>query len=427
MPIIITPITAKKCEKLKYDSNKKAKNYLRDGGGLYLEVLKTGRKVWRYEYRLLGKKTRITKPQDFGTEEGGLSQARIWREEQRQLLKQGLNPSQQAKKAKARNLAIQDCTFKSVANEWLEHNKDTWSPRHYQKAEGNLKRVLRPALDDLPISEITTEVILAALQVPEKQGKRETAHQARLFASQIFQRAKVRQLTKNNPTLDVRGPQGLKPVITVSRPHIEDPVELGELLRKIDCYEARDPSVIFALKILPLVFTRPGELRCATWKEFSFDRCQWDIPAERMKMRNPHVVPLARQTIDLLEELRLHSYHGPESLLFPTKSDRNKPISDAVLSKVIRSLGYTGRHVPHGFRHTANTLLTAQLRFPIEAIEMQLAHGPKDEMRKVYNKWKYFPERQEMMRFWAHYLMALKNGVTTDTKYEYVDDPGVCQ
>lgn len=416
MPKQIVPLTNKACQKLKYNLKEKKNNYLRDGQGLYLEALPTGRKVWRYEFRLDGKKSRITKPQDYGTLGGELSEARLWREEQRQLVKQGLNPSQRALLAKANQAAIQQNTFKRVADEWLAHHKASWSPRHYQKAEGIVRRVLRPSLDNLAIGDVGTAEVLAAIRVPEKAGKFETAHKAREFMSQIAKRAIVLQLIAVDPTYPIRGAEGLKPTQSKNRPHLSKPDEVAKLLRKIDGYEARNLSVTYALKILPLVFTRPSELRCATWGEFDLEGRRWDIPAARMKSGRDHVVPLARQVVALLKELALQTGQGSESLLFPSASDRSKPISDAALSKALRTLGYAGLQVPHGFRHTASTLLSAQQKFSADAIEMQLSHGHKDRIRGVYNKWEYLPERAEMMEFWADYLTALKSGETASTK-----------
>ena len=415
MSIIIKKLTAKQCEQLKYNPKNKKLNYLRDGQGLYLEALPNGRKVWNFEFRLTdennkSRKSRIRLPHDFGTDGGSVIDARAWREEQRKIVQAGINPTLHAKQEKARRQAKQKNTFDAVADEWLAHHKDRWSERHYKKAEGIVKRVLRVPLGDRVISEILAAEILAAVQVPESEDKRETAHKAMEFASQIFRRAIVRQLVTYDPTYSLRGTEGLKPKQPKNRPHLTDPEEIGELLRKIDNYNARHFSVLYALKILPHVFTRPTELSAAPWREFDLKNAQWEIPAERMKARRPHVVPLSTQVITLLEELALHSHHSPNSLLFPSPSNNTKPISDGTLSKALRSLGYAGRHVPHGFRHTANTSLNELQLFSPDAIELQQAHADKNTIRRTYNKAQYLPERRKMMQFWSEHIDGLKSG-----------------
>ena len=282
MPIQIDQLTNKACQKLRYNPDSKKDNYLRDGRGLFLEALATGRKVWNFEYRINGKKSQIRLPIDYGSDGGSLKEARVWHEKQRQLVRQGISPTLSARQAYARHQAAQQNTFNAVADEWLEHHKDRWSPRHYKKAEGIVRRELRPPLGDRAISEITTAEVLAAIQVPEKAGKQETAHKAREFASQIFRRAIVRQLLDNDPTYPIRGIEGLAPVQSNNHPHLTSPDDVGELLRKIPDYQARHFSVLYALRILPYVFTRPGELRQATWKEFDLLNAQWEVSAERM-------------------------------------------------------------------------------------------------------------------------------------------------
>ena len=414
MSKIIKELSGKRCQQLKYNPESKKDNYLRDGHGLYLEALASGRKVWNYEFRLHGKKSRIRLPIDYGSPGGSLKEARQWCQKQRQLVSLGINPSLHARHEKARQKATQQNTFNSVADEWLEHHKPRWSQRHYQKASGIVRRELRVPLGDRVVSEITTAEVLAAIQVPEKAGKQETAHKAREFASQIFRRAIVRQLMDSDPTYPIRGIEGLAPVQTKNHPHVTKPDEVAELLIKIDGYQARHYSVLFALKMLPYVFTRPGELRQARWSEFDLLNAQWEIPAERMKGRRPHVVPLATQVIALLEELTAYNHHSADSLLFPSPTKPDKPISDATLSKALRTLGYQGKQVPHGFRHTASTLLNSQQsqssKFTSDTIEQQLAHVDKDSIRATYNKYDGLPERRKMMQFYADYLDGLKSG-----------------
>ena len=440
-------LTANECKALKYNSDCQKDNYLRDGKGLYLEALpkrfsKKGkiiaRKVWRYEFWIDGKKSRITFRLDFGTkkDDGTLKKARKWAKKQRKLVKKGINPTLHAKQKQARKLeearelAKNQSTFNTVADEWLALHKDDWSPRHYKKAEGIVRRVIREHRFELPdeskvelgtqpINTITSDEILDAVEKPQEEGKHETAHKALEFASQIFKRAVARKLISYNPTYDLlgKGNQGglKRKKQSTKLPHLTDPEEIGELLKKIDGYNPRHFSVSYCLKILPYVFTRPGELRQATWKEFDFDNARWDIPEERMKARRPHVVPLASQVVTLLEELAAYSHNSADSLLFPSPTKPRQPIADATLSKALKSLGYTGRHVPHGFRHMASTLLNdqridnQQLFIP-NAIEFQLSHVDKDRIRATYNNGDYLKDRIPMMQWYADYLDGLKSG-----------------
>jgi len=361
------------------------------------------------------RKSRITLPFDFGIDGGSLIDARRWAEKQRELVLKGINPTLYARHEKARRVATQQHTFKAVTDEWLEHNKDSWSPRHYKKAEGIVRRVLRPTLGERLIGEIFSDEILAAVEVPQQQGKHETAHKALEFAKQIFNRASLRQLIQNDPTYPLKSTKVLKPVHSKKQPHLKEPQEVAELLQKIRGYQARHFSVRFALRILPYLFTRPGELRQAKWGEFDLANAQWIVPAERMKMRKPHTVPLATQVIALLEELALHSRYDDDSLLFPSPTNQHKPISDATLSKALRTMGYQDKHVPHGFRHTASTLLNAQRlngqpQFNRDAIECQLAHADQNRIRATYNQWEYMPDRIEMMQFYADLLDTLRSG-----------------
>ena len=415
-------LSAKECKQLKYNPEKKKLNYLRDGKSLYLEVLPNGRKVWRLEF-WLDKKSRITFPIDYGKKGSGLKAVRKWARKQRKIVGKGHNPTiyarqkeaqklEKKRNKEAKKLAKKERTFDAVADAWLKHHEERWSSGYYRQAESVVRRVLRPTFGEKAITDIKTKEILSAVESYQAQGKNYSAKKALELTSQIYRYAETQQLgVKFDPTYSLRGSEGLKPTKSTNQPHLTNPEEVGELLKKIDGYNPRHFAASYCLRILPYVFTRPSELRLARWREFDFENARWDVPEERMKGRRPHVVPLATQVVVLLEELATYSHHSTDSLLFPSPRNQQQPITDATLSKALRSsLGYEGRQVPHGFRHTASTLLNETQLFSIDAIEMQQAHGDRNSVRGIYNKAQFLPERRKMMQFYAEYLDGLKSG-----------------
>ncbi len=334
-----------------------------------------------------------------------LAAARSWRSDLKALLAEGLSPNQHAKaQAQARQAAAL-ATFHAAADEWRAHSAHKWSAGYAEKVEGIIRRVLLPTLGARPIAEITEQELLHCLQRVEKQGLLHTAHDARQYASAIFRRAKLLGTrSSDNPADALKGV--LKPQTKQNYPHLTNSSEIGALLRAIDGLNGT-VAVSFAMRLLPLVFTRPTELRAANWGEFDLDSALWVIPEGRMKMRRPHMVPLAHQVVSILRELEPLTRQSPSGLLFPGR-DRRKPISEATLSAALRRLGYDNtQQTPHGFRHIASTKLH-EMGWDTRVVELQLAHVDRNSIRATYNKAEHLPERAKMMQAWADHLEALK-------------------
>jgi integrase len=284
--------------------------------------------------------------------------------------------------------------------------KQHFAPATRKKCEWTINNLLLPYLGNKPIHTITAPDVLAVLRKLEGRGKIETAHRTKYRASQIFRYAIATGRAARDPTADLRG--ALTQLNVQHRPALTNPKRVGELLRAIDGYVGQ-PTVCYALKLAPLVFVRPGELRAAEWSEFHLDgkNPEWRIPAERMKLRDPHIVPLSRQAIEVLEDLRPIS---SGRLLFPSLRTGANPISDATLEAALRRLGYASSEMTvHGFRSMASTLLNEQ-GYPPDVIELQLAHKERNRVRAAYNQAQRLEERRKMMQAWADYLDGLKTG-----------------
>ncbi len=404
MPKLIKPLADIECRNLKFQPGSRARNRKRDGGGLWLEALPSGRKVWRLEYSYAGKRNVATHPEDYPAT--GLAAARSWRSSLQSLVTAGIDPNQKAKADEQAKHAAALATFEASADEWREHKAPTWSPAQQKKVEGIIRVNLLPWLGKRPVGEITPQELLHCLQKAEKRGRVETAHRSREFASAIFRRAIFHGLRTDDPAAALKG--ALQPKSHKNMAHLTDPGEIGGLLRAIEDF-AGMPETRIALCLLPLVFTRPGELRAARWDEFDLDGAIWTIPAERMKMRRTHLVPLAKQTVSLLEDLAELTHHSAEALLFPGR-DKRKPMSEAAMNAALRRMGYTPeQQTPHGFRHIASTMLH-EMGWDTRLVEMQLAHADRNSIRAVYNKAEHLPERSKMMQAWADHLDSLKAG-----------------
>lgn len=404
MPKKIPPLSDAACRALRYDEVAGVRR-IRDGGGLYLEVLPSGRKVWRLEYRTAkGTKTRATFAADYGKVGGALAEARAWRDELRGQIATGIDPNKIRKIAQDAD-PISPNTFNLAADEWLEHKRAGWSPATAKKATGIVRRALRPKLGELLLESITPADIQDALQPYDRVGQTETAHRGCEYASAIFRRAMLRGLTGSDPARPVR--DTLRPNTHRNHSHLTDPKAIGGLMRAIDGHEGFF-SVLYSLKILPRVFTRPGELRLARWEEFDLDAAHWTIPEERMKARREHMVPLSRQVVAMLRELANFSPMVPGRLLFPSVRTDDKPITDSTVRAALRVMGFTNEQItPHGFRHTASTQLY-EMGWESHVIERQLAHTDSNTIRGVYNKAEHWTKRAEMMQKWSNYLDELK-------------------
>lgn len=368
-----------------------------DGDGLYLLIKPSGAKLWRFKYRVRGREKLLS----FGAyPEVSLQAARGLRHEARTAVAAGVDPSAHRKAQRVQEAH----TFGAVAKEWLDIQKSHLDARTYIKKKQRLEAFLLPKLACRPLVEIKAPDILAVLRIIEKRGKHETAHRVRSECGAIFRFAAASGRVDGDPTALLR--HALAPVKRRHRPALTDLARVGDLLRAIDGYRGRHETEI-ALKLLPLTFVRPGELRRAEWSEIDLERAEWRIPAHRMKMREQHVVPLSRQAVALLKELQWTS--SDRRLVFPSVRHDSRPISDNTLNAALRQLGFSGQEmVAHGFRSIASTCLNEQGWHP-DLIELQLAHAERNEVRGAYNKAQRLRERRDMMQVWADYLDQLRD------------------
>jgi integrase len=367
-----------------------------DGDGLFLLVSPNGGKWWRFRYRFDGKEKSLS----FGVyPEVSLKRARELRENARRLVASMIDPSieRQAKKA------AREITFEGVAREWLSLQQSRLAPITLSKARWMLETFIFPDLGSRPISEITPPDLLDVLRKIEERGIHETVHRVKQRVGQVFRYGIATRKAARDITQDLRG--ALAPVVTQNYPAIIDPQGIAQLLRAIDGYQGQ-PVTAAALKLAPLLFVRPGELRAAEWKEFDLDRAEWRISAERTKMRRPHVVPLCAQALQLLRDLQ--PLTGEGRYVFPSLRSYARPMSENTVNAALRRLGYTGDEMTgHGFRALASTCLNEQ-GFAPDVIELQLAHKERNKVRAAYNRAERLAERVKMMQAWADYLDGLR-------------------
>lgn len=377
-----------------------------DMDGLYLQVAKAGTrggKYWRMKYRIDGKEKLLA----LGTyPEVSLKDARERRDEARRQVAQGVDPSLAKKSAKLARAG--GTSFEAIAREWQAKFIDKWTPKHGATILARLEQNVFPWLGSRLISDITPPDLLAILRKMENRGAVETAHRVRSSCSQIFRYAIATGRLERDPSADLKG--AIPPASKQHFPTLTDPAAIGELLRAIDGYEG-SMVVRIALQLIPMVFVRPGELRHAEWSEVDLNKAEWRIPAHKMKMRVPHIVPLSTQAVALLTELQGLTGHGAAAkYIFPSNRTLARPMSDNALISALRRMGYSNEViVPHGFRAMASTLLNEQ-GWNRDAIERQLAHGERNKVRATYNHAEYLPVRREMMQAWADYLDTLRAG-----------------
>jgi len=371
---------------------------LSDSGGLHILVTPNGSKLWRLKYRFGG----IEKLLSFGKyPQVSLKEARDKAFEAKQGLVSGIDPSQ-AKKAQKASASGAD-TFETIAREWFEKFSPTWSPSHGDRIIRRLERDVFPWVGKRPIGEVKAPELLSVLRRIEERGAVETAHRASQNCGQVFRYAVATGRADRDPSGDLRG--AIPPTKQTHHASITDPKEIGALLRSINAYEG-GLIVRCALKLAPIVFVRPGELRRAEWKEIDWDNSEWIIPAERMKMREKHIVPLSHQALEVFWEIQ--PLTGEGQYVFPSPRTWERPMSDNAILSALRRMGYTGDQMTgHGFRSMASTLLNEQ-GWNRDAIERQLAHAERDSIRAAYNYAEHMPERRRMMQAWADHLDELR-------------------
>lgn len=378
-----------------------------DGRGLYIEITPSGGRLWRFKYRIAGKEKRLA----LGAyPEVTLVQARRDCDDARRQLRNGEDPSamrRQERVAKVEAEVAAGRTFKAVATEWLEKNRPRWSAGHVGTIEDRLQANIYPWLGERPIAAIESPEIRQCIIRIEDRGAPEVARRVLQIVGQVFAYAVLRGIATRNPAADLRGL--VPPSPEKHHASITDPKLIGALLRAIDGYQGSFITRC-ALKLAPLVFVRPGELRHAEWSEFDLDVAEWRIPAEKMKARVVHIVPLSVQAVAVLEELRPLTGRG--KFLFPSVRTASRPMSENTVTGALRRLGYTGEEMTgHGFRSMASTLLHEQ-GWNHQAIERQLAHAERNAVSAAYNYAEHLVERRKMMQSWADYLDGLRTGAT---------------
>lgn len=380
---------------------------LTDGEGLQLHISPTGGKLWRMAYRFGGKQKTLS----FGQYPAvSLQEARRRRAEAKEQLAAGLDPGEQKKEAKTAAKAAKkeaENTFETIAREWYASYSPSLTEKHALKLLRYLEKDYFPVIGGTPVTELEPMHILEIIRPVEAKGRTNTAHRLANLASQVLAYAQITGRTKYNAAFGLT--KALRPDRPQSYATITDPKGIGVLLRQIDAYEGHF-STRFLLKILPYVFTRPSELRLAEWTEFDFEAAMWTIPAKRMKMRREHKVPLSRQVIALLHELK--EFSGDGKFLFPSVRAKTTTLSDVGPLAALRNLGYDKDQMTlHGFRAMASTRLN-EMGFRADVIEAQLAHKEQDGVRLAYNRAEYMDERRKLMQEWADYLTGLKGNTT---------------
>ena len=367
---------------------------LADGEGLFLVVMPSGSKYWRLKYFFGGKEKLLA----LGVYPHiKLGEARMRRAQARELLAAGSDPGEAKREVKRQTILKKENSFEVVAQEWLEKHRHEWTPRHIRARRSQLERLILPKLGKRPIADIKAPEVLSVLRVIEGGGTLDTAHRLMQVTGQIFMYAIATGRAERNPVPDLRG--ALKTAVVKHRASLSEK-ELPEFLEKLEAYEGH-PQTKLALRLLLLTFVRTGELRGAEWKEIDWDKAEWRIPAERMKMDELHIVPLARQAIAVLRDLQKHSAH--RRYVFPNHHNPAAFMTENTMLYALYRMGYHSRATGHGFRSTASTVLNEH-GFRSDMIERQLAHGERDKVRAAYNHAQYLSERREMMQWWADYL-----------------------
>lgn len=376
---------------------------LADGEGLYILINPNGSKLWKLKYRFAGREKKLS----LGAfPEVSLVEAREQRNEAKKHLKKEIDPGILKSSIKRANKEAAENSFEVIAREWHVKFSSTWSEGHAERTLIRLEQNIFPWLGKRPIKEITAPELLSSLRRVESRGSIETAHRILQVCGQVFRYAIVTGRAERDISADLKG--ALAPVKKKHHASITDPVEIGKLLRAINDYRGFFVTKC-ALKLAPLFFVRPGELRHAAWSEFNLDKAEWRIPAEKMKMRQTHIVPLSTQAIHILQELMPYTGHG--KYLFPIQSNPKRPMSENTVLGALRRLGYSSDEMTgHGFRSMASTLLNEQ-GWNRDAIERQLAHAERDNVRAAYNYAEYLPERRQMMQHWSDYLEKLTRDV----------------
>lgn len=375
---------------------------LADSGGMFLLVGAGESRLWRLKYRIAGKEKLLA----LGAyPEIGLADARDRRDEARKLIAKGIDPSAQRQAEKQAEILSGANTFKAVTLEWLDGRKSHVEPAQHIKTLARFDNDVFPWIGARPIRELTAPEILAVLRRIDKRGARYTAHRVRSEISRVFRFAIATGVATTDPAQSLIG--AIPPPVEKHMPSITEPAKVAEMLRAFDGFSGTFP-VQCALKLAPLLFTRPGELRAAEWAAIDLDKAEWRYTVSKTK--TDHLVPLATQAVSILREL--HNLTGSGRYVFPGGRTVTRPMSDAAVNAALRRLGYDTKTeiTGHGFRAMARTILHEELHQKPEVIEHQLAHAVSDALGTAYNRTKFLKERKAMMQIWADYLDKIKAG-----------------
>lgn len=379
-----------------------------DGKGLYLKVLKSGGKSWRYDFRLIF---------PDGTAKNGttyiglypdvsLAEARLLHAEAHKLVAQGIDPNHHKKEKQRKHWQERELKFSDVANEWLEKRKAEIKPETYHGIVKRLEKDVLPEIGHIPMVDLNAQDILQMLKRVENRGAVDMVKRLRQHCSQILRYGVAIGKAERDFTVDIR--DALATRKTKHQPALE-PHEIPEFLHALERNEARlYPQTRLAVEMLMLTLVRPIELASAEWKDIDFESKRWLIPAEKMKMGYDHLVPLSRQVLEILQKMRIEN--GKRQYVFINSKDPREHMHRDTLSKAVRSLGFTGRHTAHGFRAMARTAIREKLNIDSEIIERQLAHKPSGSLGSAYDRTKFIDQRIPMMQDWADYLDAIAKG-----------------
>lgn len=396
---ILMKLTETKVKNAKPDLRPKR---LADGRGLYLYIPPTGGKLWRSKYRYQGKE----KLMSFGRyPDVSLALARKKHGEALELLASGIDPMEERKQQKVALKAATQSSFQAVAEEWHEHWSVGKSARHADAVLRRLKSDVFPAIGSLSVAEIEAPSLVSMVKAIEQRGAHDIAKRALETTGQVFRYAVAHGCAHRNPAADIKPRDILKSVSKRNFARV-DAKELPNLLRSIEVYQGT-PETRLAMKLMAHTFVRTSELIGARWEEFDLEARRWNIPAERMKMKTPHIVPLSSQAIEILEMLHLRT--GKSALLFPGERDVNKTMSNNTILVALGRMGYKHRMTGHGFRGIASTILHEQ-GFDHQHIELQLAHAPRNAVSAAYNHALYLAPRTKMMAWWSDYLEQQQRG-----------------
>jgi integrase len=383
-------------------TGKPAGDKYRDGGGMYLLVKASGR-YWRMDYRFTEKRKTLA----LGVYPAvSLAKARQRRDRARELLADGVDPSTAKQVEKAVKTAASANTFELVAREWLKKTRADRMESTHGKVTTWLEKDVFPYIGTMPISTIGPRDVLGALRHMEGRGALDSVQRVKQICGQVFRYAVATGSAERDVTQDLKG--ALAKHTAENFAAITDPKKAGALLRSIFAYTGH-PYTVVALKLSPLVFVRPGELRTAEWAEFDLDAAEWNIPGSKMKMKRDHLVPLSTQAVEILRSVQPITGHG--RYVFPSLRTGERPMSENTVNAALRGMGFAQEvHSAHGFRAMARTIMDEVLGERVDLIEHQLAHAVKDTNGRAYNRTAHLPARREMMQRWADYLDKLRIG-----------------